>query len=148
MRRPVVVIVATVSLVCSIGVWAADKSTRQAPQAYGQEENLANGVIGVSLHVGADRVGDPAVLYVAMVHPQGPAQEAGLAHGDEITSVDGAAVSGKSYEELVKMIRGSAGTVVRLGVKGEAGTREVSVTRVPSETLAQGPGGSRHSPTP
>ena len=103
------------------------------------EPDIPNGVIGVSLQVGAQRVGDPAVLYVAMVHPEGPAHEAGLIHGDEITTVDGAAVAGKNYDELVKMIRGTEGTIVKLGVKSEAGRREVSIPRVPSESLSRGP---------
>ena len=37
-------------------------------------------------------------------------------------SVDGTAVTGKSYEQVVKMIRGEAGTIVKLGVKGDGRT--------------------------
>ena len=97
---------------------AADQPVSEAPYAHGDEAKLPNGVIGLSLQVGAERVGDPAVLYVGMVRPEGPAQQAGLRHGDEITTVDGAAVTGKSYEQVVKMIRGEAGTILKLGVKG------------------------------
>jgi len=111
----------------------------QATYSSDKDPEMPNGVIGVSLQVGAERVGDPAVLYVGMVHPEGPAHDAGLAHGDEITTVDGTAVSGKSYQELAKMIRGAVGTSVKLGVKGEAGSREVSIPRVPSENLSNGP---------
>ncbi len=55
---------------------AADQPSGPAPQppyAHGDEAALPNGVIGVSLQVGAERIGDPAVLYVGMVHPEGPA---------------------------------------------------------------------------
>jgi len=135
-------------VLCSIDATAVDKPTVPVPQAHEGQPDGANGVIGISLHIGADRVGEPAVLYVAMVHPEGPAREAGLAHGDEITTVDGTAVSGKSYEQIVKMIRGTAGTAVKLGVKGETGMREVSVPRVPSEDLSQGPTGSYRRPSP
>ena len=138
---------ALLCLVCSVGISVPKNVTAQVPEAQEKEADAANGVIGVSLHIGAERIGDPAVLYVAMVHPQGPAHDAGLAHGDEITSVDGKAVSGKSYEQVVKMIRGTAGTVVKLGVKGEAGVREVAIPRVPSESLAQGPAGPYRSPS-
>jgi membrane-associated protease RseP (regulator of RpoE activity) len=132
-----------------VGVGAAENTMPQAPRI--QEENgrdAPNGVIGVSLHVGAERVGDPAVLYVGMVHPEGPAHEAGLAEGDEITAVNGVDVSGKTYEQLVKMIRGTAGSAVKLSVKGEAGMREVSIPRVPSESLAKGPGPAGKYGTP
>jgi C-terminal processing protease CtpA/Prc len=126
---------------------AADQPVNEAPYAHGDEAKLPNGVIGVSLQVGAERIGDPAVLYVGMVRPEGPAQQAGLRHGDEIMSVDGTAVTGKSYEQVVKMIRGEAGTIVKLGVKGEADSREISITRVASDKLSKGPAGSHGSPT-
>lgn len=131
-----------ISLSFSVAACAADKSMGQAPYGHGDQANLPNGVIGVSLQVGAERIGDPAVLYVAMVHPEGPAHQAGLSHGDEIQSVDGVAVSGKSYEQVVKMIRGEAGTVVKLGVKDEKGTREIAITRVAGDKLSKGPMGS------
>ncbi|HLZ32885.1 MAG TPA: PDZ domain-containing protein [Nitrospira sp.] len=127
------------SLLMAGATGAGEPSKGQAPYAHEEEASLPNGVIGVSLHVGAERIGDPAVLYVGMVHPEGPAHQAGLAHGDEILSVDGTAVSGKSYEQVVKMIRGEAGTVVKLGVKGEGGQRELAVTRIASEKLPKGP---------
>ena len=125
---------------------AADQPVSEAPYAHGDEAKLPNGVIGLSLQVGAERIGDPAVLYVGMVRPEGPAQQAGLRHGDEITTVDGTAVTGKSYEQVVKMIRGEAGTIVKLGVKGGADIREISITRVASDRLPKGPAGSHGSP--
>jgi len=60
-------------LFCSVGVRAADKQMPQTPYAQGEDGNPQKGVIGVSLQVGAERIGDAAVLYVAMVHPEGPA---------------------------------------------------------------------------
>ena len=125
---------------------AANQPVSEAPYTHGDEAKLPNGVIGLSLQVGAERVGDPAVLYVGMVRPDGPAQQAGLRHGDEIMSVDGTVVTGKSYEQVVKMIRGEAGTIVKLGVKRESDTREISITRVASDTLPKGPAGSQGSP--
>jgi C-terminal processing protease CtpA/Prc len=125
---------------------AADQPVSEAPYAHGDDAKLPNGVIGLSLQVGAERIGDPTMLYVGMVRPEGPAQQAGLRHGDEIVSVDGTAVTGKSYEQVVKIIRGEAGTIVKLGVKGDAGTREISITRVASDKLPKGPAGSHGSP--
>src|SRR5687768_4741444 len=81
--------------------WAADEQAKPGQQtqpSHGTETTMPDGVIGVSLHVGAERVGDMAVLYVAHVLPEGPAQQAGLKQGDELTSVDGVAVAGKTYE--------------------------------------------------
>ena len=123
-----------------------DKPESQAQRPYGDEANLPNGVIGVSLHVGAERIGDPASLYVAHVHPEGPAQQAGLKHGDEVVTVNGAAVSGKTYEQVIKMVRGEAGAAVKLGVKGDGGVREIAITRIASEKLYKGEMGSHGGP--
>ena len=126
----------------------AGQYTGQAPYAHGDDTRLPHGVIGISLQVGAERVGDPAILYVGMVHPGGPAHKAGIRHGDEVVSVDGTTVTGKSYEQVVKMIRGEAGTLVKVGVKDEKGLHELSVERVASDKLPKGPGESHGTPAP
>lgn len=123
-----------------------DKPGSQVQQPHGDDANLPNGVIGVSLLVGAERIGDPASLYVAHVLPESPAQQAGLKHGDEVVMVNGAAVSGKTYEQVVKMVRGEAGTAVKLGVKGDGSVREIAITRIASEKLYKGEMGSHSGP--
>ena len=122
-------------------VWAAegyDKPGSQAQRPHGDDADLPNGVIGVSLHVWAERIGDPASLYVNHVLPEGPAQQAGLKHGDEVVTVNGAAVTGKTYEQVIQMVCGEAGTAVKLGVKGDGGLREIAVTRIAGEKLYKG----------
>jgi len=123
-----------------------DKPKSEMSRQPGDDANLPNGVIGVSLHVGAERIGAPASLYVAHVHPEGPAQQAGLKHGDEVVTVDGAVVIGKTYEQVVKMVRGEAGTTVKLGVKGDGGAREMAITRIASESLYKSEKGSHGGP--
>src|SRR5438309_10501177 len=87
-----------------------DKSGSQTQRPHGDDANLPNGVIGVSLRLGAERIGDPASLYVAHVHPEGPAQQAGIQHGEEVVTVNGTALTGKTYEQVTKMVRGEADT--------------------------------------
>ncbi|CBK39983.1 exported protein of unknown function, PDZ domain [Nitrospira defluvii] len=118
-----------------------EKAGAPAP-TFSLESTIPDGVIGVSLHVGAERVGETAVLYVAHVLPDGPAEKAGLKQGDELTTVDGVAVTGKTYEQVALIVRGEPGSVVKLGVKSEGGSREVSVTRVSGQTLYKGQMGS------
>lgn len=144
--RTLVVAVGLVTGLTSLAPVAGADQTGHSASQQGEQTILPTGVIGVSLHVGAERIGDPALLYVGMVHPEGPAHQAGLAHGDEIHSVDGTAVSGKTYEQVVTMIRGEAGTTVKLGLKGERGQREVSVTRIAQDKLPRGPKGSHGGP--
>ncbi len=114
---------------------------------YGLEATIPDGVIGVALHVGAERVGDVSVLYIAQVLPDGPAEKAGLKQGDQVTTVDGAVLTGKTYEQVALMVRGEPGTVVKLGVKSESGVRDVSVTRVSGQTLYKGQMGSHGGPS-
>ena len=123
-----------------------DKPESQTQRPHGDDANMPNGVIGVSLHVGAERIGDPASLYVAHVHPEGPAQQAGLKPGDEVVTVNGAAVTGKTYAQVIQMVRGEAGTAVKLGVKGEGGLREIAITRVAGEKLYTGEMGPHGRP--
>ena len=124
-----------------------DKPGSQPQRPPGDDANLPNGVIGVSLRVGAERIGDPASLFVAHVHPEGPARQAGLKHGDEVVTVNGAAVTGKTYEQVIQMVRGEAGTAVKLGVKGDSGVREIAITRIAGETLYKGQMGSHGKPS-
>ena len=120
--------------------------TRIASEKLYTGEMGSHGVIGVSLHVWAERIGDPASLYVNHVHPEGPAQQAGLKHGDEVVTVNGATVSGNTYGQVIKMVRGEAGTAVKLGVKGEGGLREIAITRIAIEKLYTGEMGSHGEP--
>jgi predicted metalloprotease with PDZ domain len=129
-----------------LAVEGQDKPGSQTQRPYGDDANLPNGVIGVSLRVGAERIGDPASLYVAHVLPEGPAQQAGLKPGDEVVTVNGAALTGKTYEQVIKMVRGEAGTAVKLGVKGDGGVREIAITRIASEKLYKGEMGSHGGP--
>lgn len=102
---------------------------------YRQDPNFPKGVIGIALQLSAKRVGDPAALYVGTVHPEGPAGKAGLTHGDEIVSVDGAALTGKTYEQVVAMVRGEVGASVKLGVRRDTSLQEMTMVRVAEEDL-------------
>jgi carboxyl-terminal processing protease len=117
------------------GLAMADPHAGQAPYGHGDDTKLPKGVIGLSLQIGAERIGDPAILYVGMVHPGGPAYKAGIRHGDEVTSVGGISVKGKRYEEVVGMIRGEAGTIVKMQVTDEKGIHELTIERIAGDKL-------------
>ena len=71
--------------------------------------SLQSGIVGLALHLTARRVGNPAQLIIRAVHPSGPAARAGITHGEEISSVNGQAITGKTYQEVVSLIRGDSG---------------------------------------
>ena len=95
------------------------------------------GIIGVALHLTAERIGDPAGLFIRATHPLGPAIKAGLTHGQEILAVDGQSVKGKTYREVVSMIRGEVGTSVTLLVKTFSDVKEVKIIRASESRLAE-----------
>lgn len=95
------------------------------------------GIIGVALHLTAERIGDPAGLFIRATHPAGPATRAGLAHGQEILAVDGQPVKGKTYREVVAIIRGEIGKSVTLSVRTFSDVRDVKVIRVSEDMLSE-----------
>ena len=95
------------------------------------------GIIGVALHLTAERIGDPAGLFIRATHPLGPAIKAGLTHGQEILAVDGQSVKGMTYREVVSMIRGEIGTSVTLLVKTFSGVKEVKIMRASEAQLTE-----------
>ena len=95
------------------------------------------GIIGVALHLTAERIGDPAGLFIRATHPLGPAVKAGLTHGQEILAVDRQSVKGKTYREVVSMIRGEVGTSVTLLVKTLSDVKEVTIMRASEAQLTE-----------
>ena len=95
------------------------------------------GIIGIALHLTAERIGDPAGLFIRATHPMGPAIKAGLTHGQEILAVDGMSIKGKTYREVVAMIRGEIGKPVTLQIKTFSELKEVKIVRVSEQMLSE-----------
>jgi len=115
-----------------------------APQHENPHGNMSDpmvpppGIIGVALHLTAERVGDPAGLFIRATHPRGPAAKKGIMHGQEILSVDGLTITGKTYREVVAMIRGKVGQPVTLRIKTFSEVKEVNIIRVSEQQLTEG----------
>jgi carboxyl-terminal processing protease len=68
-------------------------------------------------------------LIIASVLSGTPAQQAGLAANDVVTSIDGATTNGLTVDQAVNKIRGQVGSHVRLGVLRSGSTKEFDLVR-------------------
>ena len=109
-------------------------------------KRLESGLEGSFEGIGAQltvRDGEPTIL---RTFPGTPAREAGLRAGDVIMEVDGKKVEHLSLEQIVELIRGPGGTVVKLRVRrpGSVQPLDISIKRgkveVPSVVWHKLPG--------
>jgi carboxyl-terminal processing protease len=91
------------------------------------EELLSGQYYGIGAYLHKTAKG----LIITSVMPGTPAQKAGIKGGDTIVSVDGKPIAGLSSVESVALIKGKAGTQVRLGVLpgGKPPQKQIVVTR-------------------
>lgn len=92
--------------------------------------DLEFGGVGLELD---DRGGQPVVKGLM---PGSPAWRAGLAPGDRIVAIDGAATRGASLADAISRLRGRPGTNVLLSVAADAGA-DASAAAVRDVTLAR-----------
>ena len=97
------------------------------PKAYTSFEESTSGAFeGVGMTVDAVKRG----LEVVSVFPGSPAQQGGLRVGEVITHVDGTALAGKTVVQSTTLIKGPAGTSVRMTVRDKRGhSRELRLER-------------------
>jgi carboxyl-terminal processing protease len=78
-----------------------------------REENEGN-FTGIGAQLDTNKDGE---VYIKEPLPDTPAMRAGVKANDVIVSVDGKPIKGLDIEQVVKMIRGPAGTKVKLGLR-------------------------------
>jgi carboxyl-terminal processing protease len=84
-------------------------------------------VAGIGVQVAAEPV--HGGIEVEEVFQGSPAAKAGLQHGDIITAVGSTSLAGKTVDHGSKLIRGRAGTAVRLTITHDGKTHSVTITR-------------------
>lgn len=77
--------------------------------------------------------GDASAL-ILKVLPFSPAAKANLQAEDRITKVNGEAVTGKSLDEVISLVRGPNGSTVTLEVQREKQVWQVGIKRAPLDT--------------
>ena len=97
-----------------------------SPRDYGAFEDDTQGQFeGVGMTVTAVKKG----LKVDQVYKGSPADRGGLHAGDVIVSVNGKSLTGKSSDQATALIKGPAGTSVRLGVRDNGTTKQLTLKR-------------------
>jgi carboxyl-terminal processing protease len=100
------------------------------PQAYHGFVKFLDGSKfgGIGVQLALD---DAGAVHVAQVFPASPAEKAGLEDGDVISTIDGKPAIGLSSDTLRGLLRGAAGTAVRLVVvrQGKEVSEPVNVVR-------------------
>jgi len=89
-----------------------------------------DGFGGVGLVIGLETTGAKRAT-VEWVAQGGPADRAGIQSGDVIATINGTATDGMQIKQVSSLLRGDAGTVVRLGIErsGEPLGDPLSITR-------------------
>ncbi len=111
-------------------------------QQQGVREQMSGDYEGIGVYLEAQE----GRWIVSSPIKESPADKAGIRARDIIVHVDGREVGGTTLEDLQKLLRGKAGTTVRLSVQrpGEGEPREVELTRaainIPSVRLQMLPG--------
>jgi serine-type D-Ala-D-Ala carboxypeptidase/endopeptidase len=101
---------------------------QQLPLTRESAKLFARKLVGIGAAL--ELAGDPKVLRVIKVFPKSPAASAGLLAGETIQKVDGKSLTGKSLDDCMSLIRGSAGTKVQFDVSNAEGKpRLVEITR-------------------
>ena len=95
--------------------------------------------------VACETISDSCFLTVARVIRDSPALRAGLLAGDVVAAVDDTTTTGSNVNDVVALIRGPKGTIVKLSLLRAGQPLELSITRdtivtedVSSELLADG----------
>ena len=90
-------------------------------------EQMENAYVGVGITIMARE--DGTGFDVMKVDAGGPAEEAGMVAGDVIVAAEGERMEGKTTDDLRSLVRGKAGTEVRITVLRDGREIELTMTR-------------------
>ena len=93
------------------------------------QSELSGNIIGIGVAISLDSAS--GTVNVLQVLAGSPAEQAGLQAGDRIHEIDGQSVAGKKLDEIVKELRGAAGSSVTVSVERGTRTFPVTLTREP-----------------
>ena len=87
---------------------------------------MANAYVGIGVTVTQEEDG---YVHVLRVEAGSPALDAGMKSGDKIVAVEGQDIGGMTLDEVKNKIRGKEGTPVKLTVRRDGESLEITITR-------------------
>lgn len=111
------------AMVAAIGDRWSHYMTAEEYQSY--LEQVKNAYVGIGITITVCDEG----FDVVKVNEGGPAQQAGMKAGDVITAIERQSAAGMSTSDAGKLVKGEAGTTVRLTVRREVEYLDLEVTR-------------------
>lgn len=103
-------------------------SRYEGPTQAETARNRRDGYIGIGLHL----IGGDGYPVVKQVHPDSPAAKAGLHPGDQLITVNGLDMYGKSSADTAELLHGEEGTSVHIEVNNTDGS-----TIIPMEIMRE-----------
>ncbi len=106
-----------------------------AAELAARTQDLSGSFVGIGVRIAPAADGRPKITGI---FDKSPASTTGIKVGDVIVSVDGTSTTGKTLDDVAGLIRGEAGSTVKVTVQaGSAKPREYSMTRasVPIEVV-------------
>ncbi|MCQ9903403.1 PDZ domain-containing protein, partial [Staphylococcus aureus] len=86
-------------------------------------------VSGDFVGIGAEMQKKDKQIMITSPMKDSPAEKAGIQPKDVVTKVDGKSVVGKPLEQVVKLVRGKEGTMVKLTIKRGSQEKEIKIKR-------------------
>lgn len=99
------------------GMMMADVDRHTSYMTQEEATKFTNSLSGTLTGVGCSIYSIGDLFLIDKVFPMAPAEAAGMQSGDEIVSVDGVSVKGKTSDEVVSMVRGEEGSQVVITVR-------------------------------
>lgn len=98
------------------------------------EQSINRDYVGI----GVEFVSSNGSAIVSRVFKDSPAEKAGIQAGDILTSADGTSLSGKSSDEIKKLVQGDEGTKVVIGVTRQGKNQSFEITRASVKATTYG----------
>lgn len=106
-----------------------DPHTLYTPTALAKEDEQDESFVGIGISIGTTSKDGNSIFRVDSVIGKSPAEAAGIKSGDLLKIVDGKKTANLSFEDLLDLIKGEAGSTIKITITREGMDKEISIVR-------------------